>query len=70
MQLTLQTIKNEECYNEFDRISETGFVNRKGKVIKKAITQQIKNSLYDGITDQVLCTKITCDGEDPKGSLR
>ena len=40
-------------------------MDTRGKHRKKPITQQIRTSLYDGITDQVLCTKITCDGEDP-----
>jgi hypothetical protein len=32
--------------------------------LKNEITNSIKEALYDGITDQVLCTVTTCDGKD------
>ena len=32
--------------------------------LKNEIPNSIKLALYDGITDQVLCTVTTCDGKD------
>ncbi len=61
LELELKTLQNEECYEEFARISEEPISPRRPNV-KKGISQQIKSSLYDGITDGILCTTILCDG--------
>ena len=66
LQLELKTLQNEECYNRFLNVSETDKFGRKGSTGKKnEISTSIKQSLYDGITDQVLCTVFTCDGKTP-----
>merc|ERR1712062_149624 len=65
LELPLQTITNDECYEEFSDLGKYDFVKSK-----------IRATLYEGITDQVLCTKTTCKaedvcmpGEDPKTCL-
>ena len=66
LQLELETLQNEECYNRFLNVSETFKFNKGGSTGKKnKITNSIKQALYDGITDQVLCTTFTCNGTDP-----
>ena len=66
LQLELETLQNEECYNRFLNVSETFQFNKGGSTGKKnKITNGIKQALYDGITDQVLCTTFTCNGTDP-----
>ena len=66
LKLELETLQNEECYNKFLNISETFLFNRRNQSIgkKKEITMDIKRALYDGITDQLLCTVVTCNGTD------
>ena len=66
LQLELETLQNEECYNRFLNVSETFKFGKGGNTGQKnKITNQIKQALYDGITDQVLCTTFTCNGTDP-----
>ena len=66
LKLELETLQNEECYNTFLNISETFFFNSTNQSTgrKKEITMDIKRALYDGITDQLLCTVVTCNGTD------
>ena len=73
LQIVLETLTNEECYNRHLTVSETFLHDRSGQKIlkfgtndflKNEITNSIKLALYDGITDQVLCTVTTCDGKD------
>ena len=71
LQLELKTLQNEECYNRFVNVSETDKFSKNGSTGKKnKITTSIKQSLYDGITDQVLCTVFTCDGKTPSLDAR
>ena len=71
LQLELKTLQNEECYNRFLNVSETDRFGRKGSTGKKnKIPNPTKRSLYDGITDQVLCTVFTCDGKTPSLDAR
>ena len=51
LQIPLRIISNEECYKDFRNEPEY-FGQRKS---------QLQGALYDGITDQVLCSKITCN---------
>ena len=66
LKLELETLQNEECYNKFLNISETFLFNSRNQStgMKKEITTDIKKALYDGITDQLLCTIVTCNGTD------
>ena len=73
LQLELETLTNEECYNRHLTVSETFLYGSRGQkltktgtneFLKNEITNSIKEALYDGITDQVLCTVTTCDGKD------
>ena len=66
LQLELKTLQNEECYNKFLNVSETflRFANGESTGKKNEITTNIKRTLYDGITDQLLCTVVTCNGSD------
>ena len=66
LKLELETLQNEECYNKFLNISETFLFNSRNQStgMKKEITTDIKKALYDGITDQLLCTVVTCNGTD------
>ena len=43
-----------------EKLIKTGTNN----FLKNEITNSIKEALYVGITDQVLCTVTTCDGKD------
>ena len=73
LQLELETLTNEECYNRHLTVSETFLHDQSGQrlikfgtndFLKNEIPNSIKLGLYDGITDQVLCTVTTCDGKD------
>ena len=66
LKLELETLQNEECYNKILNVSETYLFNRRNQSIgkKKEITIDIKKALYNGITDQLLCTVATCNGTD------
>ena len=66
LKLELETLQNEECYDKFLNISETFLFNSRNQStdMKKEITTDIKKALYDGITDQLLCTVVTCNGSD------
>ena len=73
LQIELETLTNEECYNRHLFVSETFLYGSSGQkliktgtnnFLKNEITNSIKEALYDGITDQVLCTVTTCDGKD------
>ena len=66
LKLELETLQNEECYNTFLNVSETFLFNSTNQSTgrKKEITMDIKRALYDGITDQILCTVVTCNGTD------
>ena len=66
LKLELETLQNEECYNKFLNMSETFLFNSRNQStgMKKEITTDIKKALYDGITDQLLCTVVTCNGTD------
>ena len=66
LKLELETLQNEECYNTFLNVSETFLFNSTNQSTgrKKEITMDIKRALYDGITDQLLCTVVTCNGTD------
>ena len=57
LELPLKVITNEDCFNEFLR-------EKDGYFKKSLIRTPITRTLYDGITDQILCTKITCEAED------
>ena len=66
LQLELETLQNEECYNKFLNISESFLFNSRNQStgMKKEITTDVKKALYDGITDQLLCTVVICNGTD------
>ena len=66
LKLELETLQNEECYNKFLNISKTFLFNSRNQStdMKKDITTDIKKALYDGITDQLLCTVVTCSCTD------
>ena len=51
LEIPLRVLSNEECYEDFLRESEQ-------------INSQVRKTLYDGITDQILCSKLTCDEND------
>merc|ERR1711884_165066 len=55
LELKLKTLTNEECYEEFKTLSQKPAYNR-------VVTQ---NTLFEGITDQILCTQTTCNRTDP-----
>ena len=46
----LNIIANDECYEKFLNFSENN-----------AVSNKYGQSLYDGITDQLLCTTTACD---------
>jgi len=51
LEIPLRVLTNEECYKDFLKESDQ-------------INTQVKKTLYDGITDQILCSKLTCDEND------
>ena len=57
LELELKTISNEECYADL-----TSQKNEKG--FNPGNSTRVRNSLYEGITDQILCTKLTCNLEN------
>ena len=52
----LNIISNDECYQKFLNQEEKNTSQWKNR--KKYVTQK---NLYDGITDQILCTTTACD---------
>ena len=61
LELELKTISNEECYVDLSNQIQSGF--------NLLESTQISNSLYEGVTDQILCTKFTCNLEDNNTEL-
>ena len=61
LELQLKTISNEECYVDLSNQIQSGF--------NLLDSTQISNSLYEGVTDQILCTKFTCNLEDNNTEL-
>ena len=59
LELELRTITNEECYREFTAPENQATFNSGSLGFAT-----IRPALYNGITDEILCTKITCTGED------
>ena len=59
LELELRTITNEECYGEF--IAPENQVRFNSGSFGYAT---VRPALYDGITDELLCTKITCPGDN------
>ena len=57
LELQLKTISNEECYADLSNQRNPSDSTR------------IRNSLYEGVTDQILCTKFTCNLEDSNTEL-
>ena len=61
LELELNLIpSNEKCYEEFIKVDESipeGIPSK--KISKTPGNFRIRQALYDGITDQLLCTKIT-----------
>ena len=55
LEIPLRVLTNEECYKDFLKESDQ-------------INSQVKKTLYDGITDQILCTKLTCNENDFTGT--
>ena len=53
LELQLKTISNDKCYEAFENLS------------RKNSKTQIQTTLFEGITDQVLCTLTMCNGTDP-----
>jgi hypothetical protein len=51
LEIPLRVLSNEDCYKDFLKESEQ-------------INKQVRQTLYDGITDQILCSKLTCDEND------
>ena len=62
LELELKTISNEECYADLsNQKNQRGF--------NPSDSTKISNSLYEGVTDQILCTKFTCNLEDNNTEL-
>ena len=55
LEIPLRVLTNEECYKDF--LKESNQIN-----------SQVRNTLYDGITDQILCSKLTCNENDFTGT--
>merc|ERR1711962_441998 len=55
LELQLKTITNDMCYEEFKKLSPKQKFNK----------IRIQNTLFEGITNQVLCTLTMCNGTDP-----
>ena len=53
LQVPLRILSNEECYESF--------VNESEYFARPQVKATVTSTLYDGITDQVLCSKITCN---------
>ena len=62
LELELKTISNEECYADL-----TSQKNHRG--FNPGNSTRVRNSLYEGVTDQILCTKLTCNLEDNNTEL-
>ena len=56
LELELRTLKNEECYEEW---TNPGYQN-----VFNQNAVRIRPNLYEGITEQILCTKIICEAVD------
>ena len=56
LQVPLRILSNEECYESF--------VNESEYFARPQVKASVTSTLYDGITDQVLCSKITCNKAD------
>ena len=55
LEIPLRVLTNEDCYKDF--LKESNQIN-----------SQVRNALYDGITDQILCSKLTCNENDFTGT--
>ena len=62
LELELKTISNEECYADL-----TSQKNHRG--FNPGNSTRVRNSLYEGVTDQILCTKLTCNLEENNTEL-
>ena len=58
LELPLKYINNENCFKEFEK-EKDGYIRP-----KSSPRARISSTLYDGITDQIICTKITCEAGD------
>ena len=58
LELPLKYIDNEICFKEFEK-EKDGYIRP-----KSSPRARISSTLYDGITDQIICTKITCEAGD------
>ena len=62
LELQLKTISNEECYADLsNQKNQSGF--------NPSDSTKVRNSLYEGVTDQILCTKFTCNLKDNNTEL-
>ena len=62
LELQLKTISNEECYADLsNQKNQSGF--------NPSDSTKISHSLYEGVTDQILCTKFTCNLENNNTEL-
>ena len=59
LQLELRVLSSDECYEKFNNIPED-----QQKLYNASLRTKVTGNLHEGITDQVLCTAITCDGSD------
>ena len=59
LQLELRVLSSDECYEKFNNIPED-----QQKLFNASLRTKVTGNLHEGITDQVLCTAITCDGSD------
>ena len=59
LQLELRVLSSDECYEKFNNIPED-----QQKLFNASLRIKVTGNLHEGITDQVLCTAITCDGSD------
>ena len=53
LQLELRVLSSDECYEKFN-VDD----------IPKGLRNKIQGNLFEGITQQVLCTMTTCNGTD------
>ena len=58
LELELRAITNEECYEEWTNPEYQSDFNQ------PSVGVRVRSNLYEGITEQVLCTKVVCNKDE------